>query len=83
MMTSIYFYLQILFLALCASFWGWAASVRLPKDQIWFTSHTGGGAPNENIDKLIHGLRKQSRLNGVAAGCAAIAAVMQFLERLS
>lgn len=50
-----------------AVFWFAASVARLPADQITWQS----------IDEIVPSLRRQGRLNAFAAGCAAIAALIQ------
>jgi hypothetical protein len=67
---------SIVFGCLSAALWLWSSVVPMPP-QVWTLARTGGGGPSPDLDKLVTGLRRQSRLNSAAASCAAAAVAFQ------
>jgi hypothetical protein len=72
---------SIILAFVAAGLWLWSASVRLPKGQIWFGAPLGGGAPNDDVDQLVNGLRLQSRLSAAVAIAAGLSAACQGVAR--
>jgi hypothetical protein len=68
--------LTILFSGASALFWFASACTSVPRN-VWFQAHIGGGAPNEEFEHLLNGLRMQTRLNALAAAFAAASFVTQ------
>jgi hypothetical protein len=62
--------------SLSAGLWIAASAIRFPP-RIWIAARVGGGGPSEDVDQLLTVLRRQSRLNGAAAACAALASAAQ------
>ncbi len=56
----------VVFAALAALFWGRAAMVKVPS-----------GVSMNDLTLVVGALRRQNRLNSFAAGCAAIALILQ------
>ena len=69
----------IVFSSLSAVLWLAASAIRLPS-RIWIQAGAGGGRPSPDVDRLVHGLRWQSRLNAAAAFCAALATGCQLVH---
>jgi hypothetical protein len=74
--------LTILFSGASALFWFASACTRVPRN-VWFQASGGGGAPNEEFENLLNGLRKQTRLNAWAAAFATASFVTQAWVTLS
>jgi hypothetical protein len=74
--------LSAFFGILSAILWLLSARVPVPAGPIWFQAHVGAGAPNQEIEKLITALRRQSRFNAWAAIFAAAAVLAAPLDAL-
>ena len=68
--------LTVLFGDLSAIFRFASALVPVPRN-VWFQAHVGGGGPNQEFEKLLSGLKRQSHLNRCGAFFTAAMLVTQ------
>ncbi|MGJ5088992.1 hypothetical protein ACQR06_25995 [Bradyrhizobium sp. HKCCYLRH1065] len=68
----------VLFSVMSAVLWLASALGKIPSN-VWFQAYVGAGGPNQQFEDVLRTLRRQSRLNAIAAFFAALAALTQAL----